>query len=694
MASTRAAPLADEARPQPETSDAAAPQANRAGEFLAASPSFVPALLAVGVFIWFAADEAGFRGSTFLGGGLALVALLALSLVALPRPEPRRAALVAIALLAGYAIWSYLSILWADQQGVAWDGANRTVLYALVLALFALWPMRADAATALLAVFGLGIAVVGLIEILRAEDSASSIAYFHEGRLSEPAGYVNANVALWFTGFWPCLILAGRRQVPAALRGLLLGAAGLLACLAVLGQSRAWLALLPIMAVVAVAVVPGRGRTIVSLAAVAVLVLSVRATLVDYYDAFDPARPPGQAFSEVVDAILLVSGTLAALGLLVAIVDRRVRLGEGTARRISAAFAVGFALMCVGGVTAAAIAVGDPVQEVEKRWDEFKSGEGEPSFEGSRLASSSVASYRSDLWRVAWENFEREPITGVGADNFLRDYLLRGDTDFPPSYPHSLEFRVLSQTGIVGFLLLGGAFVAGLMAALPALRHGRLAGAAAGAAVLGFAYWVVHGSLDWFFEFPGLGAPAFAMLGIGAAVAATVPGKPGMRLPGGRVAAVGAAALGMLLAVGFALPWLAERDLRDAREISASNPELALEKLDRASRLNPLSPLADKTAALVLLRSERFDRARAELREAIERDERDSFAWMQLGAIASVEMRQADAVRHLERARRLSPNDTVVAGVLRAIRRGRVVDPQRVNRAILREIDVRVGPGR
>ena len=211
--------------------------------------------------------------------------------------------------------------------------------------------------------------------------------------------------------------------------------------------------------------------------------------------------------------------------------------------------------------------------------------------------------------------------------------------------------------------------------------------------MLGFAYWVIHGSLDWFFEFPGLGAPAIAMLGIGAAVAATVPGRPGVRLPGGRVAAAGAAALGMLLAVGFALPWLAERDLRDAREVSGSDPELALEKLDRAARLNPLSPTADKTAALVLLRSERYDQARAELREAIQRDERDSFAWMQLGAIASVEMRQDDALRHLERARRLSPNDTVVASVLRSIRRGRVVDPQRVNRAILREIDVRVGPG-
>ena len=158
----------------------------------------------------------------------------------------------------------------------------------------------------------------------------------------------------------------------------------------------------------------------------------------------------------------------------------------------------------------------------------------------------------------------------------------------------------------MGFLLLGGAFAAGLVAAFrrSTWAPGRRA---AGAAVLGFAYWVVHGSLDWFFEFPGLGAPAIAMLGIGAAVAAAVPGKPGVGSPAGGGGRGGGGA-GDVLAVGFALPWLAERDLRDAREVSGSDPELALEKLDRAARLNPLSPTADKTAALVLLRSERYDR--------------------------------------------------------------------------------------
>jgi tetratricopeptide (TPR) repeat protein len=686
-------PVASPPVTEPPRASAGKGWRDKAADFLTTSPAFVPGLLAIGIFIWFAADEAGFRGTTFLPGGLALLALLALSLAALPRPEPRRAALVAVGLMVGYAAWSYLSILWADQQSVAWDGANRTVLYAIVLALFALWPMRGPAAVALLAVYGLGVATVGLVEILRAEDAASSIAFFHEGRLSEPAGYVNANVALWFSGFWPCLILAGRRGVPAVLRGLLMGAAGLLACLAVLGQSRAWLGLLPIMMIIAVLVVPGRGRTIVSMAAVTAAVLAVRGTLVDYYHVFDPARPPGAAFGEVVDAILTVAVVLAVVGLVVALADRRIRVGERAARRVSAGFAVAFALACVGAVVAAAVVIDNPRDEISQRWDEFKSGEGEPSFSGSRLSSTSVASYRSDLWRVAWQNFKDEPITGVGADNFLRDYLKRGKTDEAPSYPHSLEFRVLSQTGIVGVLLLAGAFAAGLVAAMPALRSATLAGGAAGAATLGFIYWVVHGSLDWFWEFAGLGAPAIAMLGIAIAVAAALPGRPGLRLPGGRALSVGLALLGMVLAVAFTMPWLAERELRSAREVVRSDPDLALEKLDRASDLNPLSPAADKTAALVYIRARRFDKARAELEQALDRDEGDSFAWLQLGAIASIEMRQDDALRNLRRARGLSPNDRVVAHVLRAVRKGRAVSPERVNRAVLREIDVRVGPG-
>ena len=41
-------------------------------------------------------------------------------------------------------------------------------------------------------------------------------------------------------------------------------------------------------------------------------------------------------------------------------------------------------------------------------------------------------------------------------------------------------------------------------------------GAGAGGAAL---YWLVHGSADWFWEFAGLGGPAFALLGVLSAAA-------------------------------------------------------------------------------------------------------------------------------------------------------------------------------
>src|SRR5204862_387689 len=167
--------------------------------------------------------------------------------------------------------------------------------------------------------------------------------------------------------FWPCVVLAGRRELWPPLRGLFLGSAGLLASLAVLGESRGWLFVTPVMVILAVVLVPGRGRVIVSMAAVAGAILLIRRPLLDVYE---------------------------------------------------------------------------------------------------------------------------------------------------PKYPHSTELRPLSETGVVGGLLFFGALAAALVAAFPVLRRPGLAGAAGGSALLLFAYFMIHGSIDWLWEFAGLGGPAFAMLGI------------------------------------------------------------------------------------------------------------------------------------------------------------------------------------
>src|SRR5918997_955140 len=164
------------------------------------------------------------------------------------RPLPEQPALVPC-LLAGYVLWSYLSITWADQKGVAWDGANRAAICLAVLALFSLWPLAQRGALAVLTLFGLGIAGIGLIELLKVDGSSSPEQFFADGRLAEPAGYMNANVALWTLGLWPCLHLAAARRAHPALRAAGMGGSVLLASLALLGQSRGWAFAVPVAVV-------------------------------------------------------------------------------------------------------------------------------------------------------------------------------------------------------------------------------------------------------------------------------------------------------------------------------------------------------------------------------------------------------------------------------------------------------------
>ena len=153
-------------------------------------------------------------------------------------------------------------------------------------------------------------------------------------------------------------------------------------------------------------------------------------------------------------------------------------------------------------------------------WDTFKGGYGADSTSGSRLISG-LGSNRYDFYRVALDEFLAHPLVGIGADNFQQQYLAHGRSEETPRYPHSVELRTLAQTGLVGALLalvgLGAALLAGARA--PCAAPIRSCRAVAAAALAGFAYWVVHGSFDWFWEFAGLGAPAFALLGLACALA-------------------------------------------------------------------------------------------------------------------------------------------------------------------------------
>ncbi len=131
----------------------------------------------------------------------------------------------------------------------------------------------------------------------------------------------------------------------------------------------------------------------------------------------------------------------------------------------------------------------------------------------------SVGSGRYDFWRVAVHAVKAHPVGGLGQDNFADYYITRRHTGEEPRWTHSLEFRLLAHTGIVGFVLFFVFLIAAVVAAALAIRRGRgkpLLAAAAAGGILPLLPWLVHGSVDWFWEVPALSGPAFAFLGMAA----------------------------------------------------------------------------------------------------------------------------------------------------------------------------------
>jgi hypothetical protein len=664
----------------------------RAATILEDSPGLVPCGIACAALLWLAGDEGGFRGTTWMPALLLLTAVLFVCLVALPRPRPSRAALVALLLLTAYGAWSLLSVLWAGQEELAWDAGNRTLLYAVILALCALWPLRGDAAAFVLGAYGLGVAAIALVELLKVPGADQAVQYFYEARLAEPVGYTNANVALWMLGMLPCTILAGRRGVPAPLRGLFLGAACLLAGAALLGQSRGWLIALPVTAVIAVVVVPGRGRTIVSLAAVGAGLLIALRPLLDVYRDWHPLQPTGDTYDAALGMLLLASALLVILGTIVAVLDRRVELPARTARRISGGVVAALVLVACAGFVGYAAVERSPIAVAGDHWDEFKQGGAAPQQVSSRFSASS-STYRFDYWRIAWREFRKAPMVGAGADNFGRAYQKQGESPQTPRYPHSTELVALAETGLIGAVLLFGAFAAALVAALPALRRADLAGVAAGTGVLMFAYWLVHGSLDWLWEFPGLAGPAMLGLGVAMACARGLREEPAVaaaQVP--RRALAVAAACALLVAASVVPPWLSEREQRRGTKIAAQSPDAALDHLDRAASLNPLSPLPDKAAGIIELRRQRYGEAERKLRAALERDPGDSGLYLLLGVLASNDGRQREGVRLVREAVRMAPLDEVAYESLERAEYGDRLDPLEVDRVIREDVAARIGP--
>jgi O-Antigen ligase/Tetratricopeptide repeat len=666
----------------------------------------VPALLAVGLFVYWGAHGGGYDPTTWEPSALLVLGLLVASAAGLGtgRLRASRPLTLALALLSAYVAFSYLSIAWAPSPGEALDGSNRALLFLLLFALFALLPWRVWTAFVTLGAFALGIGTIAVVTLARLGSAAQVPGLFNGTRLQAPVGYVNGSAALLLIAALVSIGLAARRELPALLRGALLALAAAALQLSVLCESRGWLFALPIVLVLALVLMPGAERLRFALWALLPFAGSALAlpALLDVFTQADAAPTAAATLAALVRtsdraanvAMLVCAGVLVA-GVALAALDRRTTVPAGVARganRIGAGVAV--AAVVVSVVAGLALTHGRPDRKIADYWNR-SNGYQATAPGSSRFAA--VGSNRPDFWRVSLKAFAAHPLGGLGEDNWGAYYLRERRSGEQPRWTHSLELRLLAHTGIVGFLLFAGFLVSALTAALapPARRRaGRAAAAVAAVALLPLVVWLVHGSVDWFWEIPALSGPAFGFLALGGALTRQMTVSPGpaaepvagasatgsdtaapVAAPAGAAAsphagrsgvawAAGLAVLALLAAAALALPYLAEREVAAASSGWPSDPARAFARLDRAADLNPLSSRPELVAGVIALQLGRSRVAEQRFSRALDRDSGDWFAYFGRGLALSAVGAPVRARAQYERARSLDPADPLVREAL------------------------------
>ena len=552
-----------------------------------------------------------------LFAGLLLAAVLAAGAL---RPHPREAG--AVAALVGLAGWEALSISWSAVPPLARDEAVLTIFYAVVL--LVPWLTVRTEGERLLAV-GAVAAAAGALAVAVAIDlrfGGDQVDHFYSGRLSFPISYPNAQAAAFLIGFWPAVVLASLRRSPVVARMLAVAGATAIAAGWLTAQSKGGILAIAVSAALVFGLSPLRLRLLPpAMLAAGLIALAYRPLTAPFRSGTaGDVRHAGTA-------ILLLAAAGAGVGLVYALVDRRLELGPRRTKIAGWAAVVAFAAALAAAVAAFFSTVYHPGW-FDEQWRSFKNVPQQSSASSHLLQ---LGSYRYDIWRVGLNQFEDHPLAGIGSRGFGPAYLQVRDSPDTPARAHSVEVDALSELGIVGFLLLSAALV---LPFVPLVRRLRARDPAGTAAFAGCSYWLVHASVDWIWTVPACGVSFFLLLGAGGA------GGERRLLPG-RTSAAAAAAVVVVALVAFVPPWLSARltsrgDLAAAKSADplsvdpyvtqaalAPTPAGAVAALRAAVRKEPRVVELRYDLALAYVRARRLRQARAELLRALQLDPRE-----------------------------------------------------------------------
>jgi O-Antigen ligase len=579
-------------------------------------------------------------------GGAAVLAATAAACAALlgllPVPAIGREGLVCAGLAAAFVVWNGVTILWSSAPDRSWGYFNRGLVY---LAFGVVGAFVGSAVAPRIAAWLVG-GLVTLTCLWALAGKAIPALYEDYGRLARlrsPVGYWNALALVAAFGLPIALWAATRRSRWVRAGGVVALYALLVALVLTYSRGGILAALVALAIWFALSSERFEGATaLVSAAVPAGILLAIVIQL------------PGIAADEQPRSVRVNDGAWFALlfvfGALLAFAAAyfvRYRPGPERERLLLKAAAGAAVVLLAAGLVGALAAGGNPF------------GSDPQIVQGpSRLTEGSLNN-RWGWWKEAWEGFEGQPLGGIGAGSFELLHRQLRDNDVDVREVHSLPLQFASETGLVGFLLAGGAFGAALLGAWRAL--GRLEDderAAATALAVMLPTFLVHGALDYDWEFIALCGPLFFVTGF-----LLSTGRAPRRL--GReyawVAVVVLVAWAGLYSI--AAPRVAAARVNDSfAQLDRGDVEQAARTAESAHSLNPLSIAPLEAWAAAEEADGKIARARELYVEAVDLQPLNWVAWYELGRFDCEVLGDEDAARReLGRAHELDPqNDTIL----------------------------------
>lgn len=637
------------------------------------APTAVVAVAVIGISLAYGGYGLTARGTVAIAVWWAII--LGLGLALLPFRRPTREAYVTGGLLAGLGVLAALSVSWSASPGSSFVEFNRITLYLGFFILAVLAGTRANIPRWSDGL-ALGIAALGLLALttrlfpgfVPGSGEVTEVGNAR-ARLAFPLGYWNALGMLMAIGL-PLILRGAVNARTKVTRGLAVGVIPALSAVIFLTSSRG--AVAAGLIGVTVFVVLSRPRLPAAWAALSAAAGSaVIVALMTTFDALvqRPFRDPsvtaaqGRVFALIAVGVCVVVG----FGYLAGVAGARSRRQSLPSVRVGRGGRVVLAALAATALVALVVAA-DPVQRIEGFKDPGFGKKEQQSTDARLLRGGGGGRYQ--FWSAAVDQFQANPVFGGGAGAYESWWAANPRFPYFVRNAHSLWLETLGELGVVGFVLLLGAFGYGLVTALG--RLGGLKGpervtlAALSGALLA---WAFAAAIDWMWEMTVVTGVAVICLGLlsrtgnQARSSEEAPARPrrGSRSFGVGVAVIAAA---WLVICAQASPLLSELRMTDSRAAEARGDfDSALQAARGARTLQPWASAPYRRMALVEEERGRLGPAREYIAQAIEREPRNFELWSIASRIESSAGNPVEARQRLDRSQRLNPKFSAAATV-------------------------------